>query len=322
MELTAVTFFDLVRADLQAVEAELRAAIPEHPPALNSAVDGLVSSGGKRLRPTLALLAARLLDCDQQKIVWVAAAIETLHTATLVHDDLVDGSLLRRGLPTLNVHWSPSATVLTGDFLFARAAQFAAETDSNPLMREFALTLETIIAGELNQLFAGQGQASREAYFQRIHAKTAALFALSAQAAALLTDAEPAVRDALSTFGREMGMAFQIMDDILDYAGDESKLGKPVGSDLRQGLITLPALCYLETQPGDRDMVALLKGARNAQTVARAVEAITRSGAIEAARHEAEAYVARARAALAVLPDNVYRQGLADMADYVVRRNV
>jgi len=322
MELTAISFFDLVRADLKAVEAELRAAIPEHPQALNAAVNRLVSSGGKRLRPTLALLAARLLDCDRQKMVWVAAAIETLHTATLVHDDLVDGSLLRRGLPTLNVAWSPSATVLTGDYLFARAAQFAAKTDSVPLTHEFARTLETIISGELNQLFASQSPASRDAYFERIYAKTAALFALAAQAAALLTSADEAICEALRTFGREMGMAFQIMDDILDFAGDESKLGKPVGSDLRQGLITLPALCYLETQPGDRDLAAVLKGARNSQTVARAVQAVICSGAIDAARQEAQAYVARAHAALALLPDNAYRHGLAEMADYVVRRNV
>jgi geranylgeranyl pyrophosphate synthase len=322
MELTAVTFFDLVRADLQAVEAQLRATIPEQPQALHTAVSRLINSGGKRLRPTLTLLAAGLFDCDKQKIIWVATAIETLHTATLVHDDLVDGSLLRRGLPTLNVLWSPAATVLTGDFLFARAAQFAAQTDSMPITREFARSLQTIINGELNQMFAGQGQAAREADFERIYAKTAALFALSAQAAALLSDADQTVSEALCTFGREMGMAFQIMDDILDFTGNEAKLGKPVGSDLRQGLFTLPALCYLELWPDDRDMATLLKGSRNARTVARVVEAVGNSGAIDAARQEAQAYVARAQAALSVLPDNAYRRALAEMADYVIQRSV
>lgn len=322
MELTAVTFFDLVRAELQAVEAQLRVTVPEQPRALHMAVSRLVNSGGKRLRPTLALLAARLFDCDMEKMIWAATAIETLHTATLVHDDLVDGALLRRGLPTLNVLWSPAATVLTGDYLFATAAQYAAQTDSLPITREFARSLQVIISGELNQMFAGPGQASREAYLERIYAKTGVLFALSAQAAALLSGADDNVSLALRTFGREMGMAFQIMDDILDFTGDESKLGKPVGSDLRQGLFTLPALCYLENRPEDRDLAALLKGSRNARTVARVVRAIGSSSAIEAAQQEAQAFVARAHAALTVLPENDYRHALADMADYVIQRNV
>jgi geranylgeranyl pyrophosphate synthase len=322
MELTAVTFFDLVREDLQAVEAQLRTTIPAQPEAVSVAVARLINAGGKRLRPVLALLAGRVFECDLEKAVCVAAAVETLHTATLVHDDLVDGSLLRRGMRTLNSQWSPSVTVLTGDYLFARAAAFAAQTDSIAVVREFSNTLQVIIGGEINQMFAGRGQASREAYLDRIYAKTAVLFALSAHTPALLSCGNEAMGDALRTYGREMGMAFQIMDDILDFTSDEAKLGKPVGSDLRQGLFTLPALCYLESHPDDTDMAALLKGSRNARMLARVTQAIRQSSAIDAARQEAEAYVARAQAALAVVPDNAYRRALTDMADYVIRRDL
>jgi geranylgeranyl pyrophosphate synthase len=322
MELTAVTFFDLVREDMQVVEAQLRTTIPAQPEAVSTAVARLINAGGKRLRPVLALLAGHVFECDFDKIVSVAAAVETLHTATLVHDDLVDGSLLRRGMRTLNAQWSPSVTVLTGDYLFARAAAFAAQTDSIAVVREFTNTLQVIVGGEINQMFAGRGIASREAYLERIYAKTAVLFALSAHTPALLSCGEESRANALRTFGREMGMAFQIMDDILDFTGDEAKLGKPVGSDLRQGLFTLPALCYLESKPNDADMTALLNGSRNARILARVTQAIRQSSAIGEARREAEAYVARAQAALAAVPDNAYRRALAEMADYVIRRNL
>ena len=322
MALTAVTFFDLVREELQAVEAQLRSTIPDEPEALNLAVVRLINAGGKRLRPVMALLAGRLFDCDIEKMVCVAAAIETLHTATLVHDDLVDGSLLRRGIRTLNAQWSPAVTVLTGDYLFACAAAFAAQTNSVPVVAEFTETLQVIVAGEINQMFAGRGQASREAYEKRIYAKTAVLFALSAHTPALLSCSDETIGNALRTYGREMGMAFQIMDDILDFTGDESKLGKPIGSDLRQGLFTLPALCYLENNPNDADMAALIKGSRSSRTLARVTQAIRQSEAIEAARQEARDYVARAQAALAQVPDNAYRRALAEMADYVTRRDL
>jgi geranylgeranyl pyrophosphate synthase len=322
MDPTQVTFFDLVRADLQAVEAQLHSTIPAQPEALNASVSQLIHSGGKRLRPTLALLAAKLFACAPEQAISLAAAIETLHTATLVHDDLVDSSPLRRGISTLNMQWSPAITVLTGDYLFACAAALAAQTDSVPVAREFAHVLQVIIHGELNQMFAGRGQASREAYFERIYAKTAALFAISAKTAALLICANEAAGQALETFGRETGMAFQIMDDILDFTGDKARLGKPVGSDLRHGLFTLPALYYLESHPDDRHLTAVLKGSRSAQTVARAVQAVRNSTAIDMARQEAEAYVVRAQAALTSLPDNAYRRALAEMADYVIRRDL
>jgi geranylgeranyl pyrophosphate synthase len=275
------------------------------------------------VRPATALLAAHLFDAEPEQAVALGAALEMLHTATLVHDDLIDGSLLRRGLPTLNAQWTPGATVLTGDFLFARAAELASETDSVRVMGVFARTLMVIVNGEINQMFVGRGQAAREGYFQRIYAKTASLFAAAAEAGAILGGADERATKAMRQFGSEVGMAFQIVDDILDFTSDEDRLGKPVGSDLRQGLFTLPVLCYLERHPEDRDVAALLNGrSGDAERVARVVAAVRASGVIGEALEEARAYVARAQAALAHVPDNQYRRALYDLADYFVSRNV
>jgi geranylgeranyl pyrophosphate synthase len=316
--------FEPVQQELQAVEAKMReAALENQNPALTSALEHLLASGGKRVRPATALLAARLFDAEPERAIALAAAIEMLHTATLVHDDLIDGSLLRRGLPTLNAQWTPGATVLTGDYLFARAAELAAETDSVRVMSVFARTLMVIVNGEINQMFVGRGQASREGYYERIYAKTASLFAVAAEAGTILGEADERTIAAMRQFGREVGMAFQIVDDVLDFSGDQARLGKPVGSDLRQGLFTLPVLYYVEAHPEDRDVAALLNGAAGARDrVDRVVRAVQASGALNQALDEARGHVLRAQAHLQAMPANSFRDALASLADYVVRRNL
>jgi geranylgeranyl pyrophosphate synthase len=322
--LTTADIFMPIQDDLGAVEAKLReSALDNQHPALTSALDHLLASGGKRVRPATALLAARLFDAAPERAVSLGAALEMLHTATLVHDDLIDGSLLRRGLPTLNAQWTPGATVLTGDFLFARAAELASETDSVRVMGVFARTLMIIVNGEINQMFVGRGQAARADYLHRIYAKTASLFAAAAESGAILGEADDRSIAAMRVYGREIGMAFQVVDDILDFTGDQDRLGKPVGSDLRQGLFTLPVLCYLDRNPDDRDVAALLNGhSGDAERVARVVAAVRSSGAVDEALDEAREYVARAQAALALMPDNTYRRSLSDLAEYFVSRNV
>jgi geranylgeranyl pyrophosphate synthase len=312
-----------VQADLRAVEAKLREPAAEQHEALGYALEHLLASGGKRLRPAVTMFSAQIFDAPGQRAVVLAAAIEMLHTATLVHDDLVDGSLMRRGHPTLNAQWSPAATVLSGDFLFARAAELASMAESVPVMSAFARTLMIIVNGELVQMFDGRGTATREGYFKRIYGKTASLFAVAAEAPALLAGADPAQVDAMRIFGREVGMAFQIVDDILDFTSDEAHLGKPVGSDLRQGLFTLPLLCYMDLNPEDSDVIALLNGqAGNLTLVDRVVQAVRTSGAAEMALEEARAYVARAQSALAAVPDHPARRSLSELADYFVNRNL
>lgn len=322
--LSTTDIFVPIQPDLQAVEARLReASLENQHPALTSALEHLLASGGKRVRPAVALLSARLFAAEPDRAVALAAAIEMLHTATLVHDDLIDGSLLRRGLPTLNAQWTPGATVLTGDFLFARAAELASSTGSVRVMGVFSRTLMVIVNGEINQMFVGRGEALREGYLNRIYAKTASLFAVAAEAAAILGGADERAIAAMRFFGREVGMAFQIVDDILDFTSDEARLGKPVGSDLRQGLFTLPVLHYMERHPDDRDIAALLNGrAGEGERVDRVVRAVRSSGAINLALDEAKAYIARAQSSLVGMPNNIYRRALSDLADYFVARNL
>src|SRR5512143_1944145 len=247
---------DPIKDDLGRVEAKLRET-PQIQDVefdlVSEAIGHLLGSGGKRIRPSLALLAGRLYPADRQKIVSLAAAVEMLHTATLVHDDVVDGSLLRRGSPTLNARWSPGATILTGDYVFARAADLAAQTDNVRVMRIFARTLMTIVSGALRQQFSdAQIRQTREDYFKRIYAKTASMFELSTEAAGVLINASEDQIQALKDFGHDLGLAFEIMDDVLDLVGDTSQLGKPVAHDLREGIVTLPVIEYLSMQPNDR----------------------------------------------------------------------
>lgn len=321
--LSIVEILAPIQADLTAVEAKMREAMIDQHPAISEALEHLLASGGKRVRPAVALLTSYLLDGDPTRAILLAAAVEMLHTATLVHDDLIDGSLLRRGTPTLNAHWSPAITVLTGDYLFARAAELTSQTDSVRVMNMFARTLMIIVNGEINQQLGGRSQVSRQSYLQRIYAKTASLFALATEAAAVLSYANERDAAALRLFGQEVGMAFQIVDDIFDFTASETRLGKPVGGDLRQGIFTLPVLYYLEKNPDDLNVAALLDGrAGDAEIADRVVQSVRNSGAIVSAQKEARAYIIRAQTALGTLPDNRYRRALSGLADYFVSRNL
>jgi geranylgeranyl pyrophosphate synthase len=289
---------------------------------VTAAAARLFSAGGKRLRPAICLLTAGIFDADLDHSVSLAAAVEMLHTATLVHDDLIDQSALRRGIATLNADWSPAATVLMGDYLFARAANLVARTKDVRVMELFADTLMVILNGEVKQQLA-QGETSREAYYERTYAKTAAMFVLSTQAAALLGGADDRGLCALEAYGRSVGMAFQIVDDVLDFVGNPETIGKPVGSDLRQGLFTLPAIYYVESQPDDPTLRTLLeKGARDPDLVARLVVAVCESGAIDEALKEARELAGQAQRALESLPYSDYLAALSSLAQYVVDRDL
>ncbi|MEP0805725.1 MAG: polyprenyl synthetase family protein [Chloroflexota bacterium] len=295
----------------------------EHHPDLRSALEHLLSAGGKRIRPTLSLLVGNMLGAPEEKIITLGASVELLHTATLVHDDLIDGALLRRGMPTLNARWSPAATVLTGDFLFARAAKLAAETDYLPLMKLFAETLAIIVNGELTQMFSARGVIDRANYYDRIYAKTASLFEMSALAAAMVATENETIRAAMKTFGYEVGMAFQIVDDILDFTGSQVTVGKPIGSDLLNGLVTLPAIYYAEEHPEDEDIRSLPDGGwKDTDRVQRIVDNIRRNAAIEKAMDEARRAVRRALGALEYVPAVPEREALADLANFIVDRKI
>jgi geranylgeranyl pyrophosphate synthase len=321
--LSTVTFTTPVQEQIKLVEERIRAQADDNHPDLRAALEHLLSSGGKRVRPTVVLLIGNMLGGAEEKLVTLGAAVELLHTATLVHDDLIDGSLLRRGMPTLNARWSPAATVLTGDFLFARAAKLAAEADHLPLMKLFAETLAIIVNGELTQLFTSRGLINRENYYQRIYAKTASLFEMSARAASMVSPVDEEIIESMRVFGYETGMAFQIVDDILDFSGDQTAVGKPLGSDLLQGLVTLPAIYYAEANPDDADVKLLSEGGwGNHDRMERLVNAIRQSDAIRKSMREAEDFIKRALDKLSPLDPGIERSALEDLARYIIDRRI
>ena len=318
-----VTFISPVQAQLQLVEARLQAQADDRHPDLRAALGQILAAGGKRIRPTITLLVGNMLGASESRLVTLGAAMELLHTATLVHDDLIDGSLLRRGMPTLNARWSPAATVLTGDFLFARAAQLAADTDHLPLMKLFAETLAVIVNGELTQMFSARGVIDRENYSQRIYAKTASLFEMTSRSAAMISTVDKSIVETMRKFGYETGMAFQIVDDILDFTGEESAVGKPVGSDLLNGLVTLPAIYYAEACPGDEDVRSLADGGwGNQERMQRLVESIRKTDAVKKAMEEAKQHAAHALQTLEDFEPSPEREGLENLVKYIVDRNV
>ncbi|HET8562849.1 MAG TPA: polyprenyl synthetase family protein [Candidatus Binatia bacterium] len=240
-----------------------------------------------------------------------------------MHDDLIDGALLRRGMPTLNARWSPPATVLTGDFLFARAAKLAAETDYLPLMKLFSETLAIIVNGELTQMFTSRGLINRDNYYKRIYAKTASLFEMTARAAAMISFVDEGIIESMRDFGYQIGMAFQIVDDILDFNGEENAVGKPLGSDLLNGLVTLPAIYYAESNPQDLDVLSLPQGGwTNPENMARLIENIRQSNAIAKSMGEAEVHIDLALAHLETLDASTEHEALENLAKYIVDRKV
>jgi geranylgeranyl pyrophosphate synthase len=322
--LSSITFFTSVQDQLKFVEQRIREQAGEdHHPDLRSALEHILSAGGKRIRPTLGLLVGNMLGAPEEKLITLGASVELLHTATLVHDDLIDGALLRRGIPTLNARWSPAATVLTGDFLFARAAKLAAETDYLPLMKLFADTLATIVNGELTQMFSARGVIERDNYYQRIYAKTASLFEMAALAASMVATEDEETRATMKVFGYEVGMAFQIVDDILDFTGEQSAVGKPIGSDLLNGLVTLPTIYFAEADPNNEDVLSLPKGGwKDTERVQRLVDNIRQSEAIQQAMDEARQAVSRALKSLGDAPVSPEKEALENLAKFIVDRKI
>ncbi len=314
----------LLKDDLIAVRDLVLETLQDLPQDLRATASAMVYRGGKQLRPALVLLACRLCEAETSHALPVAAAVELLHTATLIHDDLIDQAAIRRGAETLNARWSPAATVLSGDLIFAWAARLANRGKSLRLTERFAETLVTICKGELNQMFAAALPPTIEEYEARIYAKTASLFAVAAESGALINDGSEDQAQRARLFGKLIGEAFQISDDVLDITGDAGALGKPVGSDLRQGIFTLPVLYYLEDHAGDptldEQVRAIAARTAGADALTALLDAVRKSTAIERAQAQAEARVAAALELLAARPDSSYRAALEEIAHFAVQR--
>lgn len=318
-----VAFTEPVQGLIKQVESLMLEQAEKSHPQLALALEHLLSSGGKRIRVALTLLTGEMLDGDRDTLITLSASLELLHTATLVHDDLIDGSLIRRGIPTLNAQWSAPATVLTGDFIFARAAKLAADVNLIPVMQLFAQTLAIIVNGEIKQLFGRRWLSGKKEYQQRIYAKTASLFETAAKSAAIVSQAEDNVVEKMRQFGYKVGMAFQVVDDIFDFIGDQSVIGKPVANDLRQGIITLPVIYYADQFPDDPLLNSLIQnGALAENDLDRLIEAIRASDAIQKAKQEAVDFIDQSLAILQEFPESPARQSLEDLARFIIERNI
>lgn len=289
---------------------------------LKRMLDHALEARGKRLRPALVLLAGHLGDYNLNRLVPLGAAIELLHTASLVHDDVVDGAMSRRGRPTANATFDNAITVLLGDYMFANAAEMVTRTGSLAVTRLFALALMKMTSGELDQDAAAFDVGKDvQQYLWRIGGKTAALIANASEGGAVLGQCDDRTVEALRTYGYSLGMAFQIVDDILDFTGDEELMGKPVGSDLLEGTVTLPGLLFLERYPRDNPIKKFFTARRDRQArLQDALDAIMASDVIDASMDMARDYVRRATESLALLPESDAKQCLVELGEYVLER--
>ena len=326
MALQRTDVFGIMRADLERVEARVEQAATLDFPLASGLVLDIVRAGGKRLRPLMLLLAGRAYTAELDTLVTAAAGVELLHTASLVHDDSVDRAALRRGKPTLNSRLGTGAVILVGDFLFAQSAILAAETGSPRVVKIFATTLGDICDGQLREMLdAHRVEQSRAEYERRIYGKTASLFAGSMEMGGVIGNAPERHIQELRGFGSDVGMAFQIVDDVLDLTQASSDIGKPAGNDLRQGTVTLPVMIYAE-QMGPRSdragtLEAVVEGTiTDDATIDDLVQDIRQSPAIDEALDAARTFTERAKQRIELVPDSETRDLLAEVADLAFQR--
>jgi geranylgeranyl pyrophosphate synthase len=321
MTAPAFSFTQPVQAELARVEAALDAARPGDFPWLEEMLNHVMGAGGKRLRPTIALLAGQFGEYQPDKLVPLAASIELLHTATLVHDDVIDASDTRRGRETINSRYHNAAAVMLGDYMFAHAANLICRTENIEVVKVFSRTLMAMASGELTQDMSAYeyGQDTMK-YFNRIAGKTASLYATSAHGGALVAGAQDGWIEALRSYGENVGMAFQIVDDILDFTGDEAEMGKPAGSDLMQGTLTLPSILLMERYPNGNPVKKLFENKESQEHLQEALALIRSSDVLEASQSVARDFHDRAIMNLEFLPNQPAKSALIDIADHVLSR--
>lgn len=315
----------LLAADMDAVNALIRTRMESrHAPRIPEVTAHLIEAGGKRVRPLLTIAAARLLGYEGTHHQLLAATVEFIHTATLLHDDVVDESRQRRGRPTANLLWDNKSSVLVGDYLFARSFQLMTETGSMRVMEILASAAATIAEGEVLQLTAAQDLATTEdIYLQVVRGKTAALFSAATEVGGVIAGGDAAQVQALFDYGDALGIAFQIVDDILDYSGTTETIGKNTGDDFRERKLTLPVIkAVAAADQAERAFWqrTIEKGDQRDGDLDQALAILARHNAIGAARADALDWAGRAKSALSALPAGEIRALLSDLADFVVAR--
>jgi len=321
---TAREVFGLLREDLLAIEEELGRDAVSSVDTITEIAEYLREGGGKRIRPSLLLLSAKVLGYTGRGMIRLGAVVELVHTATLVHDDIIDGADMRRGRPSANTTWGNEKCVLAGDWLYMQAFHLAlGERNFKVLDLLIGLT-QQMVEGELLQIQKLGRAVSEAEYYDLIFRKTACLFSVSMQLGAALADANPAHEEALARYGRAVGLAFQIVDDVLDLTATEEVLGKPVASDLREGKTTLPVIHSLDhgTAADRLTIHRVLDDGGFARTTREQVQEILhRNGSVEYAMAAADRYADQARSALSVLEDSEFKRALLWVPDFVVARD-
>jgi len=310
-----------VREDLVKVEKSLKLISKVDFVWLSELLEYSLKGGGKRLRPILALLSGKFYDYNIERLLPLATAVELMHLATLVHDDTIDNSSVRWGRPTINELWGTDQAVLLGDYLFAKAGELTATTENLRVIKGLSQTLMIISSGEIAQAKGAfnLGQ-TRQQYLQRISSKTASLFSLATESGAVLSQSPEESIEILKGYGHNLGIAFQVVDDILDFTGTEEEMGKPVGSDLTQGTITLPAMLLLERYPEDNPVKKLFQDGDKEENIRHVIEQVRNSSIIQECYDFASDYSAKACRNLKLLPDNPSQQALVNLADYIIAR--
>ena len=317
--------YQSVQVDLAKVESQISSVTEVDFPGLAELLSHILL-GGKAIRPALTLLSGKFYDYNLDLLLPMATSVELMHTSTLVHDDAIDKSTVRRGRPTINSIWGEDRAVLLGDYLFAKAGEFAALTGNLRVIRLFARTLQIISSGELKQTFdAFSLEQTLDQYLEKVSSKTASLFSLATESGAILSQAPEESVQVLKDYGGNLGIAFQIVDDVLDFVSTEEELGKPTGSDLAQGTLTLPAMLLLERYPEDNPVKELFSNRDMPEEdkqvkIDRAIELVRQSSIVDGCYRVASDYCVKACSNLGLLPGNAARQVLIELADYVVNR--
>lgn len=315
--------FAMLSEDLAAIEREFGRDTVSGAAAITEIGEYLRNGGGKRLRPALLLLSAKLFDYEGRGAVRLGAVVEIIHTATLVHDDIIDEAETRRGRPAANTQWGNSKCVLAGDWLYMQAFKVAVQERNFRILDALIELTQQMVEGELLQMEKLGKLISLDEHFDLIYRKTACLFSVCMRLGAILGGATPEQEDALSQYGRNLGMAFQIVDDVLDLTASESVLGKPVASDLREGKVTMAVIHALERcTAGERDAIqtVLKNGAFNGVPHSRILGILENYGSLDAANERAAQYAATAQKMLSGFPDNEMKRALLWAPEFVIAR--
>ena len=321
--INAKEIFELLREDLSAIEREFGRDTVSGVEAITEIGEYLRNGGGKRLRPALLLLSAKLLNYEGRGAVRLGAVVEIIHTATLVHDDIIDEAQTRRGRPAANTQWGNSKCVLAGDWLYMQAFKVAVQERNFRVLDTLIELTQQMVEGELLQMEKLGKLISLDEHFDLIYRKTACLFSVCMRLGAILGEATPEQEDSLGRYGRNLGMAFQIVDDVLDLTASESVLGKPVASDLREGKVTMAVIHALERcTPVERKLIetVLQERALDGVSHSQVLEILSRYGSLEAANSKAMQYAELARNAICTFPDSEIKRALLWAPEFVVAR--